>query len=75
MDNPPDIIFSGHAIERMRKRNISDEFVSLALSDPDRVSRGRRNVKVYFKQVGNVKFRVVARPKADGILVITVIKD
>lgn len=65
------LIFIPHALDRMKKRGITEKMVLETLKDPEKVVEGYRDRKVAQKMFDDKLLRVIYEEKENGIEVIT----
>jgi hypothetical protein len=64
------VIFTRHAIDRLRGRGISEEIVKEVLTDPDRIDLGDER-PVAQKLVNGKLIRVIYEEERDAIVVVS----
>lgn len=64
-------IFTKHAEEMLRFRNISKLLVEKCIRKPDRVLPAREGKKVYLKDFGNNYLKVVVAEEEKHIIIVT----
>jgi hypothetical protein len=64
------IIYSRHAIERMKQRNISREVIEISVANPEKIE-DRGNESILIKKLETKVLVVVFRKTDDVIFIIT----
>ncbi|MBU2578723.1 DUF4258 domain-containing protein [Patescibacteria group bacterium] len=65
------IIFTQHALLKLKQRNISKTLVLQTLNQPEQISPTRQNRFVAFKKFGKLHLKVIFRKENKNIIVIT----
>ncbi|GAB6101036.1 DUF4258 domain-containing protein [Thermococcus atlanticus] len=65
-----EIQFIPHALERLRERDIPEELVEEAISNPEAVSEGYSGRKVAQKRLNGKLIRVICEETSDGVIVV-----
>ena len=65
------IIFTKHAMQRMRERRITRQAVFQILRNPAKVETSGNNVRVYIGSAGRKKIKVITFERSKRIVIIT----
>lgn len=65
------IVFTQHALERIKQRNLEILFIRRVLQDPDSVLDEREEKIAYYKAMGNNLLKIICREESQTIIVIT----
>ena len=66
------IVFTGHAKQRMLKREIPKEWIKETLENPTAVSKGGENKKIAFRGFGGKVVEVVFAEEQEKFVVVSV---
>ena len=65
------LIFTQHALSKLKQRGIPKVFVAATLRNPDVKSKGYSNRKVAYKKFGKFYLKVIFRSEDNDAIVIT----
>ena len=65
------IVFTQHAVLKLKHRSIRKEIVILTLKNPDRIIGSYKDRKAAFKKFKKVYMKVIFRNEKSNIIVIT----
>ena len=65
------IIFTQHALLKLRQRNISKKLVVEAFKSPDHSLESRSNRNIIYKKFSRLYLKVIYREESENIVVIT----
>ena len=69
------LIFTRHAVERMREFGIGKSDVEHAVRHYETCVPARRGCRNYFRRYGACRLRITVYPAADRLLIVTVWKE
>lgn len=65
------IIFTAHALIKLKQRNIRKELVVKTVKNPDYEFSGCGDRKIAYKKFGKIYFKVIFRIEGKNIIIIT----
>ncbi len=65
------VIFTHHALLKLKQRGIKKDSVTQTLHKPDHVSPSHNQRSIVFKKIGSMYLKVVFRKEEEDIVVIT----
>jgi len=65
------IIYTRHAEEQLKFRDIPKKRVQLTVDKPDFIEKSRENKKIYYKNFGENYLRVILIKEKDMFIIIT----
>jgi hypothetical protein len=69
------IIYTEHALRRMSVRNITEQMVIEALSNPEQTGTGYKNRALAYKGFGGKRIKVVYTEEKEKLIIISVMWD
>lgn len=66
------IIYSQHAKEMLKQRQIKQTLVKQCVNDPDYIQLAREDKKIYLKDFGTNFLKLIVAEKDDNKIIITV---
>lgn len=68
------LVFSEHALKRMRERGIPEEWVGEVINNAEETINARFDRRASFKKFGDIYAIVIYEEKVNNIVVVTILK-